>query len=130
MSSPAPVADGGAGVISLWSALSSLIFQDLPLALFGVSLSVVFAGFAGAMAIVSFMPPFETRRKMWTTLTVCTLAAAYLTKAVLYFTKWDSGIALAVGFGIGFVFQLVGTGIVQHAPRLWEAAIARIGGPK
>lgn len=122
--------DGGIGIISGLSAIASWLFRDLPLFLFGVSLSVVLAGFAGAMAIVSFLPPFETRRKMWATVAVCTLASSYLTKIVLFLANLDGGYSLAIGFSIGFVFQLFGTGIVQYAPRLWEAALARIGGGK
>jgi hypothetical protein len=106
----------------------SWVLEDLPVALFGVSLSVVLAGFAGAMAIVSFLPAFETRRKMWSTVMICTLASSYLTKLVLHYASLDGGFALAVGFGVGFVFQLFGTGLVQYAPRLWEAALARIRG--
>lgn len=116
--------------LSVVSAFFSWLLQEAPLAIFGVSFSVLLSGFAGAMAIVSFLPPFETRRKMWTTVIVCTVASGYLTKLVLKLSGLDAGFSLAVGFGIGFLFQLVGTGIIQHAPRLWEAALARIGGGK
>ena len=116
------------GWLSIISGFLSWFFQELPLALFGVSLSVVLAGFAGALAIVSFLPPFETRKKMWTTVIVCTLAASYLTKLTLYWAKLDASYAPGVSFGVAFLFQLIGTGLVQHAPKLWEAAIARLRG--
>jgi hypothetical protein len=115
-------------VLSVASGFTSWVMQDLPLALFGVSLSVVLAGFAGALAIVSFLPPFDTRQRMWSTVIICTIASSYLTKLVLHYAGLDGGFALGVGFGIGFVFQLFGTGLVQFAPRIWEAALARIKG--
>ena len=110
------------------SAFFAWLFQELPVAVFGVSLSVVLAGFAGALAIVSFLPAFETRRKMWTTVITCPLAASYLTKITLHVANLDGGYALGVSFAVAFVFQLIGTGLVQHAPKLWEAVIARIRG--
>ena len=116
------------GWLSIVSGFLSWFFQELPLAVFGVSLSVVLAGFAGAMAIVSFLPPFENRRKMWSTVLVCTMAASYLTKITLYYAHLDGGFSLGVSFAIAFLFQLIGTGLVQHAPKLWEAALARLRG--
>lgn len=120
--------DSGAGVLAVMLAMLSWLVQDLPVVLFGVQLSVVLAGFAGALAIVSFLPAFETRRKMWTTVLVCTVAAAYLTKLALRASNLDISYSLGMAFVIGFAFQLIGTGLVQQAPKLWDAAIARIRG--
>src|SRR5689334_15841383 len=101
-------ADTAPGFLSAAAAFFSWLFQEAPLAIFGVSLSVVLAGFAGALAIVSFLPPFETRRKMWTTVIVCTLAASYLTKIALHLANLDGGYSLGVSFAVAFVFQLIG----------------------
>ena len=123
-------ADGSAGMLAGLAAFFSWALQDAPIAIFGVPFSVLLAGFAGAMAIVSFMPPFETRRKMWSTVAVCTLAAAYLTKIALKLKGWDMEYALGMAFGVGFSFQIAGQLLVQNGGKLFDAALNRIrGGP-
>jgi len=121
-------ADGSAGLISMLAGIFSWLLRDASVDVFGVPASVLLAGFAGAMAIVSFLPPFETRRKMWSTVLICTLAAVYLTKIALKIAGWDGGHALGMAFIVGFSFQLVGQFIVQHSKQLLEALLARIRG--
>lgn len=121
-------ADGSAGLLAALAGFFSWALQDVPIAIFGVPFSVLLAGFAGAMAIVSFLPPFESRRKMWSTVLVCTLAAAYLTKIALKLKGWDMEYALGMAFGVAFGFQFAGQLIVQNSGRLIDAAVARIRG--
>lgn len=122
--------DGSSVAVSATASLFAWLTQDLPIAVFGVPFSVLLAGFAGAMAIVSFLPPFETRRKMWSTVLICTIAAGYLTKIALKVSGWDGGLILGVAFGVGFLFQVAGQLIVQNGKQLFDAAAARIrGGP-
>ena len=122
--------ESGSLSVSFASTLIAWLLQDLPIAVFGVPFSVLLAGFAGAMAIVSFLPPFETRRKMWTTVAVCTLAAAYLTKLALRVAGWDGGYALGMAFVVGFGFQVSGQLLVQNGKQILDAMVARIrGGP-
>lgn len=113
------------------SAFFAWLWQDVPIAVFGVPFSVLLAGFAGAMAIVSFMPPFATRRKMWITVLVCTLAAGYLTRIALKLAHWNMEYALGMAFGVGFTFQVAGQLLVQNGGKILDAAVSRLrGGPR
>jgi len=122
--------DSSPGWVAFISGVFSWFFQDVPIAMFGVPASVVLAGFAGAMAIISLLPPFETRKKMWSTVAICTAAAAYLTKVALKLKGWDMEYALGMAFTVGFGFQWVGQLLVQNGGKLFDAFLARIrGGP-
>lgn len=124
------VSDGqiAAGVASVSSAVLAWLVNDWSLAFFGVKLSIVLAGFAGAMCVLSFLPKFSSRSRMWAAVGVSTLAAAYLTKIALKLAGWDGDLGLGVGFGIGFMFQSVGTWLITNRDNLLGAILERIRG--
>lgn len=112
------------------SGVAAYVANDWSLAVFGVQLSIVLAGFAGSMAIMSFLPKFDTRAQMVAAVTVCTLASAYLTKLALKLFGLDVDYGLGVSFLIGFLFQMGGTWIVSSKDKIFEALLARLRGGK
>lgn len=119
-----------AAATSIMASILAWITSDWTLALFGVRLSIVLAGFAGAMCVLSFLPKFSSTIRMWGAVGVSTVAASYLTKLVLKVVGWDgdNDLGLGVGFCIGFTFQSAGTWIVTNKDKLFEAILERIRG--
>lgn len=126
---PLQVASDGqiiSGALSIGSAILAWITSDWSMAIFGVRLSIVLAGFAGAMCVLSFLPKFDSRSAMWGAVAVSTIAASYLTKLVLKVVGWDSDLAPGIGFVIGFTFQSVGTWVVSG--KWLDAILAKFSG--
>jgi hypothetical protein len=117
-----------AGATSAASALAAWLTNDISLAIFGVKLSIVLAGFAGAMCVLSFLPKFTSRSRMWGAVAVATIAAAYLSKLVLKLTGLDHDFGLAVGFGVGFTFQTIGTWLIASREKILDAVLDRVRG--
>jgi hypothetical protein len=117
-----------AGVTSAASAALAWVTNDMSLAVFGVRLSIVLAGFAGSMCVLSFLPKFSSRSRMWGAVAVATVASAYLTKIALRLIGWDGDLGLGVAFGIGFTFQMVGTWFITSREKILEAVLERIRG--
>lgn len=116
------------GALSAGSAALAWITSDWTLLVFGVKLSIVLAGFAGAMCVLSFLPKFSSRQRMWAAVAVSSLAAAYLTKIALKVIGWDGDLGIGVAFAIGFMFQSVGTWLITNRDKLLEAVLERVRG--
>jgi hypothetical protein len=108
-----------AAITSGASAVASAAADNLPYQLFGVSLSVLLACFAGAAIALAFLPPMP-RLKMFVAVFAGTMIAAYSTPLVLHWLEWDQHPRLhgGLGFALGLVAYAAITWVFVKGPEI------------
>lgn len=97
------------------SGLAAFATENWSLAIFGVPISVLLAGFAGAMVSLSFLPP-EQKHKWWVIVTVSTIIAGYSQPLAAYYFNVPTHLALGLAFFLGLTVQVVIPLVLKHLP--------------
>ena len=97
------------------SGIAAFATENWSLAIFGVPISVLLAGFAGALISLSFLPP-DQKRKWWLTVIVSTIVAGYIQPLVAYYFNVPVNLALGLAFVLGLTVQVVIPLVLQHLP--------------
>lgn len=94
------------------SAATTGIVADV----FGVPLSVLLAGFAGAVVALSFLPPLPDKWKSFTAVAVGTLVASYGVQVGAWYFKWPAELNAPAAFFIGLLAHLFLTLVFTKGP--------------
>ncbi len=117
--------------ISASAGAASLVTADWSTTMFGVSLSVLLAGFAGSVCALSFMPPLPTRPRVFAAVVIGTLVAAYGVQLLGKYLGWADG-AAPLAFFIGLGAHVGLTQVFLQVPDLIEklksGLVKRFGG--
>lgn len=109
------------------SAAAAQATENWSVAMFGITASVLFAGFAGSCVALAILPPMEKKR-MFAVVFAGSMTAAYLTLPLCLEMKWDHRYYFGVSFGLGVLAHFVLSMIVTHGKDAWDALISRLGG--
>lgn len=86
--------------LSILSGSGSIAAGSLAIEIFGVSLSVLLAGFTGAVVALAFLPPM-TRWRLFGAVAIGTLVAAYGTLLGAHIFGWPEKLHVGIAFFSG-----------------------------
>lgn len=120
--------DVAAAGVSAASAAGALASQNISVELFGVPVSVLLAGFAGASAALSFMPAMKVSR-MASVVMVGTGFSTYGTPLVANAVNVADKLHLGIAFFLGLTAQVAITWLLTRLPEVLDKR-AGVEGPK
>lgn len=120
--------DAAAASLSAVSAAGAVASQNISVELFGVPVSVLLAGFAGAAAALSFMPAMNIAR-MASVVMVGTGFSTYGTPLVANAVNVAEKLHLGIAFFLGLTAQVAITWLLTRLPTMLDKR-AGVEGPK
>ncbi len=117
-------AAGGSVATGTASVLTSSWSMDI----FGVSVSALLAGFAGALIALSFLPPYKTFKGMVAAVAAGTLIAAFTEPLIAHYTDAPAKLAQGIAFLTGLVALSVIPLALRAVPAFFEALADRLRG--
>jgi hypothetical protein len=107
---------------------ASLVTASWSVDLFGVPVSVVLAGFAGALIALSFLPPYQTLKAAALAVAAGTVIAAFSEPLIAHYTDAPAKLSQAIAFVTGLVALSVIPLALKAVPALFEALADRLRG--
>ena len=118
-----------AAIVAATSAAASSVTQNWSIEYFGVPLSVILAGFAGAVVALAFLQTMP-RAKMFATVFAGTLTAGYGVKLVAHILGWGPGLLVGLAFVLGLLAHVTLTWFFNSGPKWLADLIAAQWGKK
>jgi len=105
-------------LVSASAGAASIITTDWSVAVFGVPLSVLLAGFAGSVSALSFLPPMPSRTRMFVAVGIGTLTAGYGVRIAAKALAWGDDYLAPGAFFVGLLAHLALTWVFARLPSI------------
>lgn len=119
---------GAAAVGATASGAASILTASWSVDVFGVSVSTLLAGFAGALIALSFLPPYKTWRGMAAAVAAGTLIAAFSEPLIAHYLDAPAKLHQAIAFLVGLAALSVIPLAFKAVPEFFTALADRIRG--
>jgi hypothetical protein len=113
---------------SVATGTASVLTASWSIDIFGVSVSVLLAGFAGALIALSFLPPYKTFKGMVAAVVAGTLIAAFTEPLIAHYSDAPAKLAQGIAFITGLVALSVIPLALRSVPEFFRALADRIRG--